>query len=172
MQGPCETGETFGVCTSLYKNWKCRTSTKGTKVPPGHPPLPLYHPPVRNEELRLSLLLAHSSPNGEKRLVRACASCLPCSFFPRTPCGHGAQVIVEGREEKTDGGHLACRALLSVSLSPILVTGSPALSGLVSFLPCDDWHLSTAPSIAWTGYPVCQGHWSLAMCSLFSFACP
>ena len=28
------------------------------------------------------------------------------SFFPRvrTPCGHGAQVIVEGREEKTDGG--------------------------------------------------------------------
>ena len=27
-------------------------------------------------------------------------------FFPRvrTPCGHGAQVIVEGREEKTDGG--------------------------------------------------------------------
>ena len=32
----------------------------------------------------------------------------PCGivFFPRvrTPCGHGAQVIVEGREEKTDGG--------------------------------------------------------------------
>ena len=28
------------------------------------------------------------------------------SFFPRvrTPCGHGAQVIVEGREEQTDGG--------------------------------------------------------------------
>ena len=27
-------------------------------------------------------------------------------FFPRvrTPCGHGAQVIVEGREEQTDGG--------------------------------------------------------------------
>ena len=27
-------------------------------------------------------------------------------FLPRvrTPCGHGAQVIVEGREEKTDGG--------------------------------------------------------------------
>ena len=27
-------------------------------------------------------------------------------FFPRvrTPCGHGAQVIIEGREEKTDGG--------------------------------------------------------------------
>ena len=26
-------------------------------------------------------------------------------FFPRvrTPCGHGAQVIIEGREEKTDG---------------------------------------------------------------------
>ena len=29
-----------------------------------------------------------------------------CVFFPRvrTPCGHGAQVIVEGREEQTDGG--------------------------------------------------------------------
>ena len=31
---------------------------------------------------------------------------LQYQFFPRvrTPCGHGAQVIVEGREEKTDGG--------------------------------------------------------------------
>ena len=30
----------------------------------------------------------------------------PRFFFPRvrTPCGHGAQVIVEGREEQTDGG--------------------------------------------------------------------
>ena len=29
-----------------------------------------------------------------------------CDFFPRvrTPCGHGAQVIVEGREEQSDGG--------------------------------------------------------------------
>ena len=28
------------------------------------------------------------------------------SFFPRvrTPCGHGAQVIVEGRKEQSDGG--------------------------------------------------------------------
>ena len=25
----------------FVQNWKCRTSTKGTKVPPGHPPLPL-----------------------------------------------------------------------------------------------------------------------------------
>ena len=27
-------------------------------------------------------------------------------FFPRVrmPCGHGAQVIVEGREEQSDGG--------------------------------------------------------------------
>ena len=27
-------------------------------------------------------------------------------FFPRvrTPCGHGAQVIVEGREKQSDGG--------------------------------------------------------------------
>ena len=30
----------------------------------------------------------------------------PTFFFPRvrTPCGHGAQVIVEGREEQSDGG--------------------------------------------------------------------
>ena len=30
----------------------------------------------------------------------------PRFFFPRvrTPCGHGAQVIVEGREEQSDGG--------------------------------------------------------------------
>ena len=135
MQGPCETGETFGVCTSLYKNWKCRTSTKGTKVPPGHPPLPLYHPPVRNEELRLYWLTA-------VRMAK-----------------RGWSVLA----------HLACRTLLSVSLSPIPVTGSPALSGLVSFLPCDDWHLSKAPSIAWTRRVIqfVQRHWSLAMCSLF-----
>ena len=27
-------------------------------------------------------------------------------FFPRvrTPCGHGAQVIIEGREKQSDGG--------------------------------------------------------------------
>ena len=42
--------------------------------------------------------------------------------------------------------HLACRTLLSVSLSPIPVTGSPALSGLVLFLPCDNWHQSTFPT--------------------------
>ena len=31
---------------------------------------------------------------------------LSAFFFPRvrTPCGHGAQVIVEGREEQSDGG--------------------------------------------------------------------
>ena len=37
----------------------------------------------------------------------ACASCqMLQTFFPRvrTPCGHGAQVIVEGREEQSDGG--------------------------------------------------------------------
>ena len=39
----------------------------------------LYHPPVRNKELRLSLLLAHSFANGEKRLLVACASCLSYS---------------------------------------------------------------------------------------------
>ena len=29
------------VSAPLCTNWKCRTSTEGTKVPPGHPPLPL-----------------------------------------------------------------------------------------------------------------------------------
>ena len=31
-------------------------------------------------------------------------ACEPTSPRVRTPCGHGAQVIVEGREEQTDGG--------------------------------------------------------------------
>ena len=37
---------------------------------------------------------------------RSRSGCLPNFFFPRvrTPCGHGAQVIVEGREEQSDGG--------------------------------------------------------------------
>ena len=48
MHGPCETSETGETWTILawylyvfIQNWKCRTSTKGTKVPPGHPPFPL-----------------------------------------------------------------------------------------------------------------------------------
>ena len=48
MHGPCETSETGETWTILawylyffIQNWKCRTSTKETKVPPGHPPLPL-----------------------------------------------------------------------------------------------------------------------------------
>ena len=61
----------------FVQNWKCRTSTKGTKVPPGHPALPLSTTRLWNEELRLSLLLAHCIANGEKRLLTACASCLP-----------------------------------------------------------------------------------------------
>ena len=46
--------------------------------------------------------------------------------------------------------HLACRTLLSVSLSSIPITGSPAVSGLALLLPCDNWHLSTFHSIALT----------------------
>ena len=40
----------------------------------------LYHPPVGNEELRLSFLLAHCIANGEKRLtvlLSVCAFPLP-----------------------------------------------------------------------------------------------
>ena len=41
--------------------------------------------------------LQHARPNLEL---------LHAFFFPRvrTPCGHGAQVIVEGREKQSDGG--------------------------------------------------------------------
>ena len=129
-------------CLYLFvQNWKCRTSTKGTKVPSGHPPLPLSHPPVRNEELRLSLLLAHSIANVEKRLFSACASCLP--YF---------------------------------AVGWLVLHSSHRIAGSVrseQFSSCDCWHLSTALSIAWTRRVIqfVQGHWSLAMCSLFSFAC-
>ena len=46
----------------------------------------------------VSQTLRHSASAGNQ-LHLAC-------FFPRvrTPCGHGAQVIVEGREEQSDGG--------------------------------------------------------------------
>ena len=81
----------------FVQNWKCRTSTKGTKVPPGHPPLPLslYHPPVRNEKLRLSFLLAHGAANGEERslsylvlahLLVPCWRCAHPPFQLRTHC--------------------------------------------------------------------------------------
>ena len=48
MQGPLRKVKQVKHWTILawylyffVQNWKCRTSTKGTKVPPGHPPLPL-----------------------------------------------------------------------------------------------------------------------------------
>ena len=47
MQGPCETGETGETLdnpsmVSVLLHTKLEmTLTKGTKVPPGHPPLPL-----------------------------------------------------------------------------------------------------------------------------------
>ena len=67
----------------FVQNWKCRTSTKELRFPPWASSIAtLYHPPVRNEELRLSFLLAHSVANGEKRsviLLSACASYLPYS---------------------------------------------------------------------------------------------
>ena len=65
--------------------------------------------------------------------------------------------------------HLACRAPLLISLSPIPDTGLSALSGLSSSLPCDDWLLSTR-----TGRVIqfVQGHKSLTMCIEFLLLAP
>ena len=45
VQGPCETGETLDypsmVCVPLCTKLEMSDINKGTKVPPGHPPLPL-----------------------------------------------------------------------------------------------------------------------------------
>ena len=69
VQGPCETGET-GPILAWYlhlfvQNWKCRTSSIAI----------LYHPPVGNEELRLSFLLAHCIANGERDLTILLSLC-------------------------------------------------------------------------------------------------
>ena len=76
MQGPCETGETgetldnpsmvsVPLCTKLEMS----DINKGNQGSPWASSIAtLYHPLVGNEELRLSLLLAHSITNGEKRL--------------------------------------------------------------------------------------------------------
>ena len=115
MQGPCEKVKQVKLWTILAwylyffaQNWKCGTSTKGTKVPPGHLPLPLST--TRLSERRAKTL---------------------------TPMG---SLQLEWRKGWSVLAHLACRTLLSVSLSPIPVTGSPALSGLALFLLCDNWH--------------------------------
>ena len=68
--------------------------------------------------------------------------------------------------------HLACRAPLLISLSPIPATGLSALSGLSSSLPCDDWLLSTAVSLDWTGYPVCSGTQVFDNVQFISFCLP
>ena len=56
---------------------------------------------VRHRKKRKLIVLWSSIP-----CTGGCPFQYICIFFPRvrTPCGHGAQVIVEGREEKTDGG--------------------------------------------------------------------
>ena len=72
MQGPCETGETGETLDnpSMVSVPLC-TKLEMSDINQGNSPwasaiATLYHPPVRNEELRLSLLLAHSITNGEK----------------------------------------------------------------------------------------------------------
>ena len=56
--------------------------------------MPSWHldKPTKDSAIRKALLPMYLSEGG--------------FFFPRvrTPCGHGAQVIVEGREEQIDGG--------------------------------------------------------------------
>jgi len=45
-------------------------------------------------------------PYGARILTSTQSTSNGAFFFPRvrTPCGHGAQVIVEGRESQSDGG--------------------------------------------------------------------
>ena len=65
--------------------------------------------PVTGESSTFGCELSFVCRNSQQKLVDPIWHTLRdcnCFFFPRvrTPCGHGAQVIVEGREEKTDGG--------------------------------------------------------------------
>ena len=68
MQGPCETGvtgETLDnpsmVSVLLHTKLEMSDFNKGNQGFPWASAIAtLYHPPVRNEELRLSLLLAHA----------------------------------------------------------------------------------------------------------------
>ena len=54
----------------FVQNWKCRTSTEGTLGSLWASSIAtLYHPPVGNEELRLSFLLAHCIVNVENKLA-------------------------------------------------------------------------------------------------------
>ena len=134
----------------FVQNWKCRTSTEGTKVPrsPWASSIAtLYHPPVGNEELRLSFLLAHCIANGEKRSYLVFA-------------------------------HFLCRSLLAVCLSTIPAAKVLLiLAGLESPLPVALWHLSTALGVAWARQVTLlgQGHMSfdvlLFLCLYFARKC-
>ena len=73
-----------------------------------------------NSGISSTLVLQRSTLLSSRQLSHACApiatkcigrasAVIPVElrlFFPRvrTPCGHGAQVIVEGREKQSDGG--------------------------------------------------------------------
>ena len=84
------------LCTKLEMS----DINKGNKGSPWESSIAtLYHPPVRNEELRLPFLLAHSVANGEKR---SWSYLVPHEYGRRV--GMVPRSSFEGREEQSDGG--------------------------------------------------------------------
>ena len=114
MQGSCETGETgetldiilaWSLCF-FVQNWKCRTSTTELRFLLGIRHCHSLPPACKERRAETHSLGSQQFEWRKGWSVLVHLACRPLFFFPRvrTPCGHGAQVIVEGREEKTDGG--------------------------------------------------------------------
>ena len=78
------------------------------------------------------LLLGADCPFGRDN---KCLSQQSEVFFPRvrTPCGHGAQVIIEGREKQSDGGE---KDKDPTTKQPQTTAHRPSLHHLVVFPLC------------------------------------
>ena len=91
MQGPCEKVKQVKLWTILAwylyffaQNWKCGTSTKGTKVPPGHLPLPLST--TRLSERRAKTLTPMGSLQLEWRKGCQCLRILLAALCCQSAC--------------------------------------------------------------------------------------
>ena len=98
-------------------SWNARAQCKERGSISGHPSAQSSSTELRTSHstLRNALHMWWSALQGASKTLPVCSTAASTQvyrptvlvlFFPRvrTPCGHGAQVIVEGREEQSDGG--------------------------------------------------------------------
>ena len=175
VQGPCETGEP-GPILAWYlclfaQNWKCRTSTEGTKVPPGHPPLPLSTPASCWERGAEALIpIGSLYCEWRKRLAillvfEFATKCAVSSYGRELLQDSGFKLIksIKLLEVDNDLVHFSLAAACWRCVYPRFRLRKPYRSlaqVLGSHLSKDDWYRPAKLGAVWTRRVthICQGH--------------